>query len=155
MSRRNSRILAFQALYSWEVSQSSLEDLLAFSWLQKESDESGNEVSESSDSTKEVSVEGLDVEEKTFAEMLITGTLEHISEIDEIIKNHLSEKWSFDRVNKVTLAILRTAVYEIKYLAGSAKSIVIDEAVTIAKRYGADDAYKFINAILDKISKEN
>ncbi|MCQ2588529.1 MAG: transcription antitermination factor NusB [Treponema sp.] len=155
MSRRNSRILAFQALYSWEVSQSSLEDLLAFSWLQKESDESGNEVSESSDSTKEVSVEGLDVEEKTFAEMLITGTLEHVSEIDEIIKNHLSEKWSFDRVNKVTLAILRTAVYEIKYLAGSAKSIVIDEAVTIAKRYGADDAYKFINAILDKISKEN
>lgn len=154
MSRRNSRILAFQALYSWEVSQSSLEDLLTFSWLQKDSDETANETVDS-ESSAEVSVEGLDVEEKTFAEMLITGTLEHIAEIDDIIKNHLSEKWTFERVSKVTLAILRTAIYEMKYLAGSAKSIVIDEAVTIAKRYGADDAYKFVNAILDKISKEN
>lgn len=154
MSRRNSRILAFQALYSWEVSQSSLEDLLTFSWLQKDSDETANETVDS-ESSAEVSVEGLDVEEKTFAEMLITGTLEHIAEIDDVIKNHLSEKWTFERVSKVTLAILRTAIYEMKYLAGSAKSIVIDEAVTIAKRYGADDAYKFVNAILDKIGKEN
>ncbi len=151
MSRHNSRVLAFQALYSWDVSQSSLEDLLTFSWVQKEVVADNNE--ESAETT-ETPVQ-LDEEERVFAGLVISGTIEHIAEIDELIKTHLSDKWTLERINKVTLAIIRTSIYEIKYMTGSTQNIVIDEAVTIAKKYGADDAYKFINAILDKISKEN
>ena len=44
MSRRNGRIIAFQALYSWDVSKSSLDDLLTFSWLQKDSEIQANEI---------------------------------------------------------------------------------------------------------------
>lgn len=153
MSRRNSRILAFQALYSWDVSKASLEDLLTFSWLQKDSETTSENESVENESTNDVS-DGLDVEEKTFAGLLISGTIDHLEEIDQMITSHLSPKWSFERINKVTLAILRTSIYEMKFMAGSVQNIVIDEAVTIAKRYGADDAFKFVNAILDNIGKE-
>ena len=143
MSRRKSRILAFQALFSWEASESTLEDLLTFSWLQK-------------DSTGEL--ETLPVleseaakDEKLFASLLVSGTIDRITEIDQLITEHLSDNWSIDRINKVALAILRIAIYELKFQPDSVAKIVIDEAVNIAKQFGADDSYKFINAILDKL----
>lgn len=148
MSRRKSRILAFQALYSWDVSKSSLDDLLSFSWLQK--DAASNDDSEKTEEKQET-VSDTVKDERMFASFLISGTIDHIKEIDELIKTHLAANWSFERINKVTLAILRTSVYEIKFQPDSNAKIVIDEAVNIAKEFGADDSYKFINAILDKI----
>ena len=59
-----------------------------------------------------------------------------------------------DRINKVTLAILRTSVYEMKFQADAKPFVVIDEAVNIAKDYGTDDSFKFINAVLDKIGRD-
>ena len=146
MSRRKSRILAFQALYSWDVSKSSLDDILNFSWLQKDSEiEAGTEPEEPSESLKE---------EETFASLIIAGTVDHVDEIDKIIESHLAANWSLDRINKVALAILRTSTYEILYQKNIDNKIVIDEAVNIAKDYGSDDSYKFINAVLDKIGKD-
>ncbi len=145
MSRRKGRILAFQALYSWDVSKSSLDDLLTFSWLQKDSEiEAGQEAQEPSENAKE---------ERTFASLIISGTISNIDQIDKVITEHLSANWSFDRINKVALAILRTSAYEILYQKDVSPKIIIDEAVNIAKNYGTDDSYKFINAILDKIGK--
>ena len=146
MSRRKGRILAFQGVYSWDVSKSSVEDILKFSWLQKDS--------ESEDKEQELSPAPEALEERTFASLIITGTIEHISEIDELIKNHLSENWTLERINKVSLAILRTSIFEMKFQNGSQPKIVIDEAVNIAREYGLEDSYKFINAVLDKIGKE-
>ncbi len=144
MSRRKGRILAFQGVYSWDVSKSSVEDILKFSWLQKDS--------ESQDKEEPLAPEPL--EERTFASFIITGTIEHVSEIDELIKKHLSENWTLERINKVSLAILRTSIFEMKFQNGSQPKIVIDEAVNIAREYGLEDSYKFINAVLDKIGKE-
>ena len=132
MSRRKSRILAFQGLFSWDASKAPLEDILSFSWVQNE---------ESQDET-------------TFASLIISGTIDHIDEIDKMIENHLTASWSMDRINRVTLAILRTSVYEILFQKDIDKKIVIDEAVNIARDYGTDDSYKFINAVLDKIGKD-
>lgn len=137
MSRRKSRIIAFQALYSWNVSRVPTEELLTFSWLKKDSEFTPNEI-----------------EEQTFASFIISGTIDHLDEIDNLISSHLSSSWTMERINKVSLAILRTSTYEIKFQAGSNPKIVIDEAVNIAKEYGSDDSYKFINAILDKIEKD-
>ena len=137
MSRRKSRIIAFQALYSWNVSRVPTEELLTFSWLKKDSEFTPNEI-----------------EEQTFASFIISGTIDHLDEIDNLISSHLSSSWTLERINKVSLAILRTSTYEIKFQAGSNPKIVIDEAVNIAKEYGSDDSYKFINAILDKIEKD-
>ena len=110
--------------------------MLTFSWLKKDSEFTPNEI-----------------EEQTFASFIISGTIDHLDEIDNLISSHLSSSWTMERINKVSLAILRTSTYEIKFQAGSNPKIVIDEAVNIAKEYGSDDSYKFINAILDKIEK--
>ena len=132
MSRRKGRILAFQGVYSWDVSQSPVEDILNFSWIQNNSED----------------------ESRTFASFIISGTVEHVAEIDELIKKHLSDNWTLERINKVSLAILRTSIFEMKFQKGSQPKIVIDEAVNIAREYGLEDSYKFINAVLDKIGKE-
>lgn len=146
MSRRNGRILAFQALYSWDVSKSSIDDILNFSWLHKDEEiTSGEEVTDISDVAKE---------EQTFASLIIAGTIDHVDEIDKLIEPKLSASWSLDRINKVALAILRTGTYEICFQKGIDNKIVIDEAVNIAREFGPDDSYKFINAVLDKIAKD-
>ena len=144
MSRRKGRILAFQGVYSWDVSQAPLEDILKFSWLQN--DAQTEEAASPNHEQKE---------EQIFASMIISGTIEHVSQIDELIKAHLSANWTFERINKVSLAILRTSIYEMKFQAGSEPKIVIDEAVNIAREFGLDESYKFINAVLDKIGKES
>lgn len=136
MSRRKSRVLAFQALYSYDVGGVPLNELLKLEWYTDTEKEAEN-------------TDSLD-----FARLLIAGTIEHIEKIDECIKNHLSSKWDISRVNKVSLAVLRISVFSLMYQSETAPSIVIDEAIDIAKEYGADDAFKFINAVLDNISKE-
>lgn len=142
MSRKKERIIAFQAVYSWDVNKVPLDELLKFSWTKKDSEEESQEKADSND-------------EKIFASLIVTGTINNIEKIDELIVSHLNEKWSKDRINKVALAILRTSIYEIKFQEGSNPKIVIDEAINIAKEYGAEDSFKFINAVLDKIGKEN
>lgn len=134
MSRRKSRIIAFQAVYSWDVSGESLENLTQFSWVD--------------------SKENLDESELTFSRLLIAGTIENIEKVDDLIKSHLSENWNFDRLNKVTLSILRISIYSLVFQKDIAPSIVIDEAIDLAKEFGPQDSFKFINAMLDKISKE-
>ena len=146
MSRRKSRILAFQALFSWEASESSLEDLLTFSWNYKDS----NVLEQAPALESEVAKD-----EKVFASLLVSGTINNITEIDKLITEHLTDNWSFDRINKVALAILRVSIYELKFQPDSVAKIVIDEAVNIAKQFGADDSYKFINAILDKLGNND
>ena len=136
MSRRKGRILAFQALYSWDVGGVPKETLTSFAWAVN----ADNPV--------------LDEETKAFATLLISGTLEHIEEIDASIKAHLSEKWDFSRLDHVALAILRMSVYSVLYQKDMPATIIMDEAISIAKEYGSDDAYKFINAMLDSIKKD-
>ncbi len=142
--RRNGRILAFQALYSWEVGGVNVEDLLSFSWV--EDSESNAE--------KELSKIAKNEEECTFARLLVTGTLENISKIDEIIKSKLSEKWTIDRINKVALTVLRLSIYEMVFQKNTDPVIIIDESIEISKDFGAEDSYKFINAVLDNIRKD-
>ena len=151
MSRRNGRVIAFQAVYSWDVTKASLDDLLTFEWLQKDVEIDGSiepaeqPVVELSETSKE---------ERTFASIIIAGTISHIDEIDKLIESHLSSSWSMERISRVALAILRTSVYELLFQNGAENKIVIDEAVNIAKDFDTDDSYKFINAVLDKIGKD-
>jgi len=136
VSRRKGRILAFQGLYSWDVGGMEEDQILTFSWVENDNGESA------------------DIESRTFARLLISGTIEHISEIDGQIKDHLSDNWDFNRLNKVTLAILRMSVYSLLYQKDLPATIVIDEAIDIAKEYGPDESFKFINALLDTVKNE-
>ena len=135
MARRKSRILAFQALFSWDMGNKNLDDLFLFPWA------GDSKISS-------------DQESLTFAKLLIAGTVEHIQEIDKLIEKHLENTWSIERINKVDLAILRISVYPLIYQKDIHPTIVINEAVDISKEFGSDDSYKFINAVLDNVRKD-
>ena len=134
MARRKGRILAFQALYSWDLGNVDVDNVLDFAWVEKET------------------LERMGEESLTFTRLLISGTIEHIEEIDSVIKSHLTN-WDFDRLNKVDLAILRISVYPLLFQKDIHSSIIIDEAIDISKEFGSDDSFKFINAVLDSIRK--
>lgn len=133
--RRKGRILAFQALYAWDVSRLSLAELLNFGWIEE-------------DKRERLGEDGI-----AFPRLIIAGTVEHILEIDLHIKENLTN-WDFDRLNKVDLAILRMSVYSLLYQQDMHPSIVIDEAIDISKEFGSDESYRFINAVLDSIRKK-
>lgn len=133
-SRRKSRILAFQALYAWDASSIPVGELLAFDWLE------------------EAKLAALDDESRAFSTLIISGTIEKVEKVDAAIRSHL-EHWSFERIKKVDLAILRVSAYSLMFQRDMPARIVIDEAIEIAKEFGSEDSYKFINGVLDALWK--
>lgn len=88
-----------------------------------------------------------------FGETLIRLYEEHPAEVDEAIGEHL-KGWTMDRIQKVNLAILRISVAEMLYGAPDMDSVIINEAVELAKKFGDEDDYQFVNGILGSISRK-
>lgn len=88
-----------------------------------------------------------------FARVLVTGTVEHVAEIDAFIQRH-AEHWRLDRMAVVDRNILRLATQEFLYDKETPKTVVINEAIEIARRFSAQESPQFINGILDSIKKE-
>ncbi len=86
----------------------------------------------------------------TFAEQLIRGVIENIEVIDEEIQN-LAKNWTFDRIARVDLAVLRIAIYELRFCEDIPPVVSINEAVELGKEFSKDDSKRFINGILDKV----
>jgi N utilization substance protein B len=85
--------------------------------------------------------------------MLVNGVMEHLDEIDNLIKENL-EKWSLERLATVDRNLLRIAVFELKYTHDEVpEKVVFDEAIEIAKLYGDQQSSKFINGVLSKVKQ--
>lgn len=80
---------------------------------------------------------------------LVMGVVQHLEVIDEIIIPVLDRK--FTELNQVEKAILRLAVYELKYHLEVPYKVVINEALELAKTFGSIEGYKYVNGVLDKI----
>lgn len=83
----------------------------------------------------------------------ILGIEENKEKILAYIEKNLKSDWKIDRISKIDLAILKLAIYEIKYKKLPYK-VVINEAVELAKKYGEDNSRNFVNGILASIVKE-
>lgn len=83
----------------------------------------------------------------------VEDILNHLSEIDIKLAN-VTQGWKLERIGKVELTILRLACYELFYTDFIPPKVAMNEAVELAKKFGGDDSYGFINAILGKLSKE-
>lgn len=94
--------------------------------------------------------ENIKIINKAQAIKTLESIRDHIEEIDTTIKENL-DNWTFDRIAKTDLAILRNAVAEIKYNEDIPDSVAINEAVKLAKAYGDEKSYKFVNSVLSKI----
>lgn len=85
------------------------------------------------------------------ATSLVHGILLNSAKIDDIIVKH-SEKWRLERMAIVDRNVLRIATYEFLFAPDLTVSIIIDEAIEVAKRFGSDKSAAFVNGILDSIA---
>jgi len=130
-SRRKSREFALQALYLADVCKMPLEQAL-------------NRITYGGNVEKPI---------LAFAKTLGKGTIENQAELDEAIKKY-AKNWEMTRMAALDRNILRLGAYEILYEKDTPVSVIIDEAVEIAKTFSTDDSGKFVNGILDKIKLE-
>ncbi|PJG86502.1 transcription antitermination factor NusB [Conservatibacter flavescens] len=128
--RRRARECAVQALYSWHISHNSPEEVeLAFF----------------SD------VDMLKGADKAYFRQLFRQTVEHVDNVDEVMSAYLDNR-NVQELDPIEKAILRLAVYELKYELDVPYKVVINEAIELAKVFGAEDSHKYINGVLDKVA---
>ncbi|PIQ79134.1 transcription antitermination factor NusB [Candidatus Peregrinibacteria bacterium CG11_big_fil_rev_8_21_14_0_20_41_10] len=88
-----------------------------------------------------------------FASQTFANVLEHQDVIDKIIGTYAPE-WPLDQIAKVDLAILRLGVYELLYGEDIPALVAINESVELAKEFGDQSSFQFINGVLSQIAKE-
>jgi N utilization substance protein B len=130
-TRRKAREYALQMLFQWDITRDPVEQIAATFW--ENHDEPASVVD--------------------FARLLVTRTIEHVEEIDSLIQRH-AENWRLDRMAVVDRNILRLATQEFLYDEETPKTVVINEAIEIARRFSSQESPQFINGILDSIKKE-
>ena len=131
MSRRGARRNAFYLLFQMDFSEAEeFEQVKELFFAEKE--------------------EPVEEEDKEFILSEVEGVHAHMAEIDEMITAS-ANGWDPARMNKVDLAILRLAVYEMKY-GETPIGVAINEAVELAKRFGGETSGSFVNGILGKIA---
>jgi N utilization substance protein B len=129
-SRRRARELALQLLYQHELTRA---DPAAMR-------EDFEEWIGASDGVRE------------FADLLVRGTLAHRAEIDQELERQTSH-WRLDRLAAVDRNILRIAMFELLFSRETPHAVIIDEAIEIAKKFGAEESPRFVNGVLDGFVK--
>ena len=131
MNRSQVRELAFKLLYQIEIQKEvSNEDIELFF--------ENNQINSE--------------EAKEYVEDVINGVAKESTDIIEEISKNLKQDWEVDRISKINLALLKIAIYEIKYKKLPYK-VVINEVVELAKKYGEETSHSFINGILASVVK--
>lgn len=133
MKRSKIRELTFRLIYSLEIQRNvDLEEQISI-------------YIENNDITEQKDID--------FIKDCILGIKKYESVIEAQIKENLTQEWKFERISKVSLSLLKLAIYEIKYKQIPFK-VEINEVVELAKNYGDEQAGKFINGMLAKIVSE-
>lgn len=136
-ARRKARECALQMLFQYDIARPNINDLIRTYW---------EEMCETpkTDVSSEVT---------EFATTLVTGTIAHLTELDDRISNRAAN-WRISRMAIVDRNLLRMAVYEFFYQPNTPKTVIINEALEIARRFSTYEATQFINGILDGIKRD-
>ena len=132
-SRRKARECALQMLFAADVAATRPDELARTFW-------------------SELADDDMDEAARDFATRLAVGTLAHLAETDERIRSR-AEHWRIDRMATVDRNILRLAVYEFVY-ESTPRTVAINEALEVARRFSTYEATQFINGILDAIKRD-
>ncbi|MCE5285747.1 MAG: transcription antitermination factor NusB [Pelosinus sp.] len=132
MSRRKAREMALQALFQLDFNavekDVALQNVFAEREVQSEAAQS-------------------------YAETLVKGTIANLPAIDDTI-NKISNEWKLERMAGVDRNIVRLAIFELQFSEENLpQSVVINEAVELAKAFGSEDSGRFVNGILGSIFK--
>ena len=132
MNRSAMREQAFKLIYSLEIQKADSKEL---------------------EDQIELYIESNEIEDQNAKEYIkdaVLGIEENKSEILNNIEKNLKSDWKIERISKIDLAILKLAIYEIKYKEIPFK-VAINEAVELAKKYGEDSSKNFVNGVLASI----
>jgi N utilization substance protein B len=127
-------VIAVQTLYRYEIARPPLAELLDYSWI---------------DGARRRHLARGTLE---FASLLTAGCLENLAAVDRMIARHL-QHWDIDRVARLDLSVLRLGVYCLLHQPEIPAEVTIDESVTVARQFGSDDSYRFVNGVLDSVRK--
>lgn len=126
--RRRARECTVQALYSWYVSQNDAAEIeLSF--------------------VTEQDLKGVDV---PYFRKLFRGTVANLDAVDATMATFLDR--SSEELTPIEKAILRLAVYELRFELDVPYKVVINESIELAKTFGAEESHKYINGVLDKVA---
>ena len=109
---------------------------------------------ESVETILEINEQVRDIVADDYMKNAFCGVFEHLSEIDECISEN-AKGWSIKRISKVALAVLRLAIYEMKFVDSIPVSVSINEAVELCKKYATKDDAAFVNGILATVAKSD
>ena len=102
----------------------------------------------------EVNDDEFDEKDEEYIQSKYDAVLEKLSEIDEAI-NSRTKGWTTERMSKVDLTIIRLGVYEMLYDDEIPEGVAVNEAVELAKRFGQDESYSFVNGVLSNFTVGN
>ncbi len=129
--RRVARECALQMMYELDVGKHSKDEILRTYWQMNEHPQ----------------------KVRDFADLLFEGTVQRLKEIDKVIQQH-TKNWRLGRMAAVDRNILRVAVYEFLSGGKTPETVVINEALEIAKKFSTHESAQFVNGILDSIKNE-
>ena len=127
-TRRRAREIALQVLYQLDLDPEDPKKVLERHWENFRPSEQARE----------------------FCARLVEGVLQNLGEIDRLVEAN-SENWTLKRMAVVDRNILRLAVFELRFCPDIPFKATLNEAVELAKKFGADDSSAFINGVLDRI----
>lgn len=129
--RRVARECALQMLYELDVGKHSKDEILRTYWQMNEHPP----------------------KVRDFAEQLFVGTVQRLKEIDKVIQQH-TKNWRLIRMAVVDRNVLRLAVFEFLSGGKTPETVVINEALEIARKFSTHESAQFVNGILDSIKND-
>jgi transcription antitermination protein NusB len=124
-ARRQSREIALQALYAWQIS-------------------GGDPMDEAR------GLEGFDKGDRAFAEALVRGVRDRVAELQALIEPHLDR--NFARLSPVERSILYIGTFELVAHPETPFKVVVNEAIELGKSFGGAQGHRFVNGVLEKIA---
>jgi N utilization substance protein B len=129
-ARSRARRRALQALYAWQMSGSKMPAVI---------DQFRHE-------------QDMEVADLEYFEDLLHGVEKHVDELDEALKPYIDREVA--QIDPIERAALRLAAYELKYRPDVPYRVVINEAIEVTKRFGADHGHSYVNGVLDKLAAQ-
>ncbi len=127
-ARSRARRRALQALYAWQVGGSNMGNVIE--QFRHEQD--------------------MEVADQEYFEDLLRGVERHVAELDAGIKPFVDRE--VEQIDPIERAVLRLAAYELKYRPDVPYRVILNEAIEVTKRFGADHGHSYVNGVLDKLA---
>lgn len=129
-ARSRARRRALQALYAWQLSGSHMHAVIE--QFRHEQD--------------------MEVADLEYFEDLLHGVEKNVDALDACLRPHLDREVA--QVDPIERAVLRLAAYELKYCPDVPYRVVLNEAIEVTKRFGADHGHSYVNGVLDRLAAE-